>query len=192
MNKVELVFDILSYWHAGSGFAEGANLDARVLKTSGNLPYIPGKTVKGLLREAFMTIEELNQLPKDTTERVFGSNDPDNLSRYDTTAGLLSFTDAIIERQMEEWAAKHTIETQVLYNYIPSTMIDENGLAKEHSLRRIEVAIPIRLTSHIEWEDENLIQIEQLRMAASLVRHLGSHRHRGFGRVSVEVSEVIS
>ena len=38
-------------WHCGSGMAAGAELDALVIKDGRGLPYIPGKTIKGLFRE---------------------------------------------------------------------------------------------------------------------------------------------
>ena len=39
-----------SYWHCGSGLAAGAGVDALVVKDANGLPFVPGKTIKGLLR----------------------------------------------------------------------------------------------------------------------------------------------
>ncbi|MDD2650440.1 MAG: RAMP superfamily CRISPR-associated protein, partial [Candidatus Cloacimonetes bacterium] len=46
----------LSDWHCGSGLTSGSDVDALVIKDQNNLPIIPGKTIKGLLREAAETI----------------------------------------------------------------------------------------------------------------------------------------
>ena len=48
--KYKVIF--FTDWHCGSGLAAGADVDALVIKDSDGLPYIPGKTMKGLLREA--------------------------------------------------------------------------------------------------------------------------------------------
>ena len=40
------------YWHVSSGLSGGAALDSYVVKDSAGLPYVPGKTIKGLVREA--------------------------------------------------------------------------------------------------------------------------------------------
>jgi len=47
-----LVLDLVSYWHAGTGRGDGPSVDAVVARTKEGLPYLPGRTVKGLVREA--------------------------------------------------------------------------------------------------------------------------------------------
>lgn len=51
-----------TYWHIGSGLSGGVEVDSLVLKDNDTdaLPYIPGKTLKGLLREAAEVLKELN------------------------------------------------------------------------------------------------------------------------------------
>ena len=39
-------------WHCGSGLAAGADVDTLVVKDKNGLPFVPGKTLKGLIREA--------------------------------------------------------------------------------------------------------------------------------------------
>jgi CRISPR/Cas system CMR subunit Cmr4 (Cas7 group RAMP superfamily) len=51
MNTIAYQIDFFSYWHASSGLAGGAYADLLVNKTREGLPYIPGRTLKGLLRE---------------------------------------------------------------------------------------------------------------------------------------------
>ena len=48
-----------SDWHCGSGLSSGADLDLLVIKDKDGLPFVPGKTIKGLLLEA---VEEINEL----------------------------------------------------------------------------------------------------------------------------------
>ena len=58
MITVWLTFELLGYWHVGSGRGSGAAEDASVIKTPDGWPYVPGKAVKGLVREAAQTLEE--------------------------------------------------------------------------------------------------------------------------------------
>ncbi len=53
-----------TFWHCGSGLASGADADLLVIKDKDGIPYVPGKTVKGLLREAFdlLYLEKPNKL----------------------------------------------------------------------------------------------------------------------------------
>ena len=44
-----------SNWHCDSGLASGAHLDALVIKDKNGMPYIPGKTLKGIIKEAVYT-----------------------------------------------------------------------------------------------------------------------------------------
>ena len=72
MEILKLTVEILSYWHAGSGLGRGADLDALVLRNGDDLPYLPGRTLKGLLREAFMICEEMGHAQKGRTAELFG------------------------------------------------------------------------------------------------------------------------
>lgn len=45
-----------SEWHCGSGLGAGADVDALVIKDAHQLPFVPGKTIKGLLREVVETV----------------------------------------------------------------------------------------------------------------------------------------
>ena len=48
--KIEI--KLYSFWSVGSGKV-GCSLDSIVLRDKDNLPYIPGRTFKGLLRDAY-------------------------------------------------------------------------------------------------------------------------------------------
>ena len=52
MNDIKYKITFLTDWHCGSGLAAGADVDALVVKDKERLPYVPGKTMKGLVREA--------------------------------------------------------------------------------------------------------------------------------------------
>jgi CRISPR/Cas system CSM-associated protein Csm3 (group 7 of RAMP superfamily) len=177
----------------GTGSGMGPALDAAVAKSDAGLPVIPGKTVKGLLREAVMLAEECGQIAAGMTVRLFGSQT--NLEdRFSSEPGILSFTDATLGTAMESWAK--TEEGKGLaadfYSQIASTAIDSNGLADEKTLRVSEVTIPLTLTSTVSTDAAHTSWLPILQTSAPLLREIGSHRHRGLGRVSISVREVQS
>ena len=186
----EIAFTFLSPWHMGSGYGEGPNLDAVPVKSPAGLPLIPGKSVKGLFREAILLAEEFGKLSAGTTRQLLGSRD-DTLSRYDSTPGCLNFDSATLGEAMEAWAAdrKNADTVRQLFMTLASTSIDQNGLASDKTLRRIEIAVPLTLTAKVNSTVQIRKLTETLQLAASLIREAGTHRHRGLGRVIVSVKE---
>lgn len=50
MKTINYSIQIYTYWHCGSGLAAGADVDLLPVKNKKGLPYVPGKTIKGLVR----------------------------------------------------------------------------------------------------------------------------------------------
>lgn len=72
-----------------------------------------------------------------------------------------------------------------LYRSISNTAIDEEGIAKEHSLRRMQVVVPCILEGKIlNISDEMKSEIEQ---ALKYIKRLGQNRNRGLGRCSFTI-----
>lgn len=191
--------EFLTYWHIGTGRGSGQNLDALVEKDAHGLPYIPGKTIKGLFRDAFYKMDNWQETKY--TDLLFGARTAeDEQARDDTTPGRLRFGNLnLIERdyliqhdnQSEGKLIPHLFQTQA------STAIDEKtGSAKEKSLRMIEVVVPAKLEGDIEYlpsihDKEQQMSLEDLtkllEQAASLITHIGANKNRGMGRVRLEV-----
>ena len=186
-----IVFDILDFWHAGAGHGAGRFLDATVKRTPAGLPVLPGRTVKGLLRDALRQCEEFGHLEKGTTEDLFGSEI--GTDRFKTEPGALQFGNAELPEGWERYAKTEEGRKIVdgFFDDLASTAIDEDGQAEKGSLRRIEVAIPLEL--HAPWQSTDPERIgeakEALKTACGLVRRLGVSRTRGLGRVRVYLSD---
>lgn len=185
MGKVKLNFQILSYWHAGSGRGEGANLDALVVKKTGNLPFLPGKTVKGLLREAVFITEECGHIEEGFTNKWFGHAK----NRFDSDEGLLNFTDATLKSFVEDWAFNNQGKTGYFYKQLTSTALG-NGIADDNTLRTIEITIPLTLEGFVDSYIDDNSWINVIEKVAPLVRNIGLKRHRGLGRTVLTISEV--
>jgi len=159
--KIKYTITFLSDWHAGSGLSSGAEADAVVIKDSNNLPYLPGKTIKGLVKDALLDL---------------GNNS-------EVIDGKMFFSNAILE---EQTALEVTEEmSHHVYRKMASTTIDENGIAKSGSLRTLEVCIPIELQAYIDGIQEN--DINQIEKAFKYIRHIGVNRNRGLGRCQFKI-----
>ncbi len=191
--NVQLTIEFLSYWHVGSGLGQGAFADSLVLKDRDNIPWLPGKTVKGLFRESFATMCDAQQIDSQRLFEVFGA--PSGKNDENVEPGFLAFSDANIQPEFREWLLQkeNITNRECLYNTIASTSIDKNGIAIDKTLRTIEVCAPLVLQGRIALMDKkqnDLEVIKELQNAASLIRHLGSHRHRGLGRCRVTVETI--
>lgn len=193
----KLIFDIRSYWHAGTGQGSGSHLDAIVQKDSHGLPILPGRSVKGLLRDAVLQAEQLDwfsdlQAPSGSdspTELLFGKKPSENSDQEGHDPGLLRIGSATLPAEMVAWLSEDiqaSYRTK-LFREMHSTAIDEKtGTALDKSLRGIEVTIPLILEAPLSIQGESdWPWQEYLKMALPLLRHIGSKRNRGMGRVIV-------
>jgi CRISPR/Cas system CSM-associated protein Csm3 (group 7 of RAMP superfamily) len=175
--KLKYQIEILSEWHIGSGLGAGAETDAEILKDENGLPFIPGKTIKGLLKDAFNDITDVNSgvISKEDKVKVFGDYDE---TEKKSNHGSAKFSNAVLLSDESDEIIKNGLK-DYLYKNIASTAIDKNGIADEKSLRTMEVCMPLTLEGSIFVEAD---QKENIRLATKWVRHLGVNRNRGLGR----------
>lgn len=176
--KFKIIF--FSNWHCGSGLAAGADVDALVVKDSNGLPYVPGKTLKGLLREA---AKELNGNCS-LLNKIFGQPGDAKLSETDgTRIGEAYFGNATLP---EGPAIVASNLTPHLFQTFSSTAIDEKtGIAKDYSLRRIETVVPCTLEGEIRNVPEGGDSL--LEEAMQFIKRMGTGRNRGYGRCKISV-----
>lgn len=184
MSEHTLTYSITFYsdWHCGSGLSGGAETDADLIKDSNDLPYIPGKTIKGLLKHSLNEIKDTqpDKIDMSLFEQIFGSV---------TQSGNAFFSNATIDRESAEAIISGSLKDH-LYRNIASTQITELGVAKENSLRVMEVCMPLTLYGQITLQDNEgeLNRItNMLRMACQWTRVLGANRNRGLGRCKFEL-----
>ena len=185
MKILPLTIEFLSYWHAGSGNSGTGDVDAAINRDSHGLPYIPGRTLKGLFRDATeLRAAWIADSPQ--AKRLFGSEG----GEPHAPAGILHFADAGLPTEFVRWVSGFGRQAILggLVETIASTALEDTGIAREHSLRKIEYAIPMELHSTITWEscEEDQIWAHALASSAKLIRRLGLGRHRGFGRCTIK------
>lgn len=210
--RVSVLFDLHSYWHAGTGRGSGPDVDAVVFRTPAGLPCLPGRTVKGLLRDAWVRAAWVGALPD--VQSGAGSEHSEvpwfgtpiaggaareqalEAGRFASQPGALQFSTAALgdsdeeARRWEAWASEpgSTDAVAALFTTFASTRIGSAGVVEPHTLRSIQVAVPMVLRASVTGPDGGAWPA-QLRAAAQLILGVGSHRNRGLGRVTVSVKE---
>lgn len=195
MSNIEYTIQFHTDWHCGSGLSAGADVDALVVKDKDGLPFIPGKTIKGLVREAITEIRGFKSaVVKDgkkvieveaddlfLTSMGFFDKDKDVKQRGD-----VFFTNAELS-ELERTAIVSNNVARFMYRKISSTAIDENGIAVDHSLRKTEVVVPCKLEGRILNIPEGFEK--EIRDALRYIKRLGQNRNRGLGRCTIEIKE---
>ena len=186
MKSATIIVDIMSYWHVGTGYGQGAAYDAVTRKDGDGLPFLPGRTLKGLLREGVTLAEEFGGVVPGTTCALFGTPACEG-STVGSKPGILSFTSASLPDDIVGWVRANTGAAEMLYGPLASTALDQDGQARDRSLRTIEVCAPVKLIAKVTGPDD-LGWLKFLQIGGALVRGLGSHRNRGLGRCRITCS----
>ena len=196
LGKISLQFH--SWWRTTSGHASGDQLDDVIQRSSDGLPWLPGRTIKGLLRDAAFQLAEFGRHDYRDVQRLFGTKVTDVLAthlhveaRYLTEDSTLRFDSLEMACPWVNWS--RSIESDrdaeaiksALFDTRAMTAIDAVGVAQTGSLRKVEVAAPVALSGDV-WavgESQNAIAI--IGDAAKFVKSLGAGRNRGFGRAQM-------
>jgi CRISPR/Cas system CSM-associated protein Csm3 (group 7 of RAMP superfamily) len=169
-------------WHCGSGLSSGADLDLLVIKDKNQLPFIPGKTIKGLVREA---VEEIHSFSGSNLDLVTVFGAEENVKKgVESGQGCCFFTNAEINEDLREAIVSNKLQ-DYLYRSLASTAIDESGIADEHSLRKMEVCVPCELEGEILDVPDDFLEI--MEKGLKFIKRLGQNRNRGLGRCSIKV-----
>ena len=197
----ELVVEILDYWHSGSSRGSGVGAAAACLTDKKGLPYLPGRHLKGLLRDAvrrcpLVTEHAPGWEPQKIVQRLFGSQGFKTVPGVEgtqvieqTKQGALAFSDARLPRALRQrlGGRDRTLVPHLFAGLAQTAVAHDRGAAKAGSLRRTEVAVPLTLTATIEWEEAggaapDLPWQAILSDALPLVMAVGRQRSRGLGR----------
>lgn len=172
-------------WHCGSGLSAGADVDALVIKDKDSLPYVPGKTIKGLIREAVEDLLFFTGSPDDKLVRkVFGHISAEN--EKEISKGEAFFTNAELNHDEKTYILCNNL-VKFLYLTKAATEINNKGVAEDHSLRRIETTVPCTLYGKILNVDDDMTSL--MTKAAGLIKRIGVNRNRGLGRCTFKIWE---
>ncbi|MFA8436806.1 MAG: RAMP superfamily CRISPR-associated protein [Marinifilaceae bacterium] len=190
--------EFTSYWHIGSGLSGGTDVDALVLKDKNGFPYIPGKTLKGLLRDAAETLLSVNAtgFTKDWINQLFGTSDDEvkedknkKEKIFKREPGKLYFTNARLTQKLQLEIEKEST-LPFLFETIASIRINsKTGTTKKQSLREMEVCVPLTLFAQI-LDVPNEEDHKSLKQCLNMVKRMGVNRNRGLGRCQLSITEI--
>lgn len=184
----QMKITLLSDTCIGSGQGLGSTIDTDVCYDRNGFPYIPAKRLKGLLKEA---ARELNEdydgfVSTKQIEDIFGISGSKEGSLTIDNAYLENYEEISREIQSYLHDNEHIDFTvdNILNQYTNvrfQTAIDQNGIAKDGSLRKMRVlnkGLSFFATIGMEEKDLDIIQA-----CVKILRHTGMNRNRGYGFV---------
>lgn len=182
MKDLRYKIQFYSPWHCSSGLSAGADMDMLVVKDQNGLPYIPGKTLKGLIREAVEDYAGLSgSINAEKVNEAFGlSADAEAPGKQDAAGKGTAFFSNVTLAPCEETAIVNGEAQHLMFSKVASTAIDENGVAKDHSLRSMETVVPCTLYAEITDLPDGVSKA--IEKSIGLIHHIGLNRNRGLGR----------
>lgn len=185
---IKLLSDMCTY----SGETYNSIVDTDVVYDVHGIPYIPAKRIKGCIREAALELLEFGLISREKYEKLFGK-EGNQQSGFSLSNAYLKEHAALVA--VAEHFKKNGLAApqNVLDQYTDvrtQTAVDlETGVADKNSLRTIRV---IRRGLEFEAEcnqgknmDAELQKL--LKLAVSLVKHMGVSRSRGLGLVEMKL-----
>ena len=180
-----------SYWRIGTGLGGGSK-DNILMKDDDNLPVIPGKTLKGLIRDAYNELGYKNEI------EIFGqklSDISEPTNKEELEEGKFYFGSAQLPEDIKSMLANNKSLTKELYDTVTTTRLDKDKQNVDSALVKSEVCIPVTLEAEIllkdkyEMSDENLRKTEEnLAKALKMLRLIGEKRYRGLGRCKIDIN----
>jgi len=178
---------MLSDWHIGTGSGGHGQIDRSIARDENQLPYIPAKTLTGLVRDACE--EMLDWLGHDSDPEMYNwatylfgrANQPSRVrirsARMDSATqeymqSLSSIDQQVISKNLATVKAGVSIDAQT-------------GRAKDDHLSFTEVARPMELTAEIELLDVTPQALALFASACETVEYVGGKRRRGLGRCRI-------
>ena len=189
MEILKLEITMLSDWHIGTGSSGEGNIDRRIARDEDGFPFIPAKSLTGILRDSCE--EVLSYLGLDADPEM------DNWATYIFGRANVSSNFRIRAAKMDKASrdyllsfdvAERSVLSKALATVKPGVAIDPiSGRAKDDNLSFLEVARPMVLTANVELLDSTPEVLSLLVSACQLVEYIGAKRRRGLGRCSIRL-----
>ena len=170
-------------------------VDMDVVYDENGIPYIPAKRIKGCIREAALEMVEIGIIEKKQYERIFGKEGNSRAAFSLSNAYITGYSEVVETLQScshRELVSQQNVLNQYTYMRTQTSVDLETGVADENSLRTLRVVkkgLVFEADCEVRNQTENL---EVLKQAVSLVKHMGMSRTRGLGLVNLTLEETSS
>lgn len=192
---------------AGSGKGWGSVIDSDFTFSPDGLPFIPGKRIKGLLKDALQELSVLDGYSDKKSEietiihTLFGEKGKDKPGKLIIPDLTLS-----INEQLSQWiqyAEQHQLLSklemvELFSSYRKQTSIGEDGTAQDHSLRTFRVLNrkspweknqDLTFTGYFNLDDKDQPAATWLIKGAKWIKRMGTSRTRGLGKVKFVIEK---
>lgn len=192
MMEAELHISFVSDWHCGSGLGESHLADAVLNRDADGVPVIPGRAVKGALREGAWRLGALGGDYARALTLLFGS---DSQFADEKHAGRLYVAPATLQEDIRAFLLSLSFEErgrEISYMMVRrSRTALKDGVAEQGSLRTLECGIPgavfsSRLTFDMSEENSAWI-LPYMAAVCAAVKSMGADRARGLGRCRLQL-----
>ena len=180
--KIYYQIKFLDYWHISSGKSGGALYDVLVLKDKNKLPFIPGRSIKGLVRD---NAYQLGLLELNSRNEKFKNDDLRKCLGEAEVKGECYFSNLELNEKEKNSLISQKLQN-FLYDRLTFTALDKNRVAKDDTLREFEVVIPLILEGYVEVCEECKEDIKKL---LKMIKRLGLNRRRGLGRCEIIIKD---
>jgi len=198
-----------SDWHVGSGVGRG-EIDSAVQRDQDDLPYIPAKTLTGILRDGCeqvaLALDNGEERGKwhDWVNFLFGDQPAlaEGAIETEPQPAIISIQSAYLETKLRDALSKKKQLASAITFVKPGVSIDEiTGSAKPNFLRFEEVvrvgAVLTSQTCNLDFSEIPDINDNQKRVSyalliagAQMVDRLGGKRRRGNGSCTITLNPV--
>ncbi len=195
MSTHVLKIDLRTFWHPGGGRGHGLVLDAVAHRDSGGLPVLPGRHIKGLLRDALERAELWGWTGYDGLASVLFGDRTEEIERTGGTPrpGCLRVGDGRLPTRIAHSLSADKSLCKGLFRPLHATAVEPTtGTAKDKSLRGIEVVIPLQIEAMISPVPGQVPPADwpqQLSGVLPLIHAVGAHRTRGLGRAVLRMEK---
>jgi CRISPR/Cas system CSM-associated protein Csm3 (group 7 of RAMP superfamily) len=180
----------------GNAEGYGATIDKDSVFDEVGLPVIPGKRVKGILREQAELLEKFGNISS-PVKVLFGDTGITDKNTEYLSVSNFSITDYDLNQQYLKYLIQEKeISRSEIIEYFTClrmmTKIDDDGIAAETSLRTNRVLKKgLCFIGELIFDENQIVDFKKI---ASLTRRIGSIRNRGFGHIQCifpEMNDVV-
>jgi hypothetical protein len=190
---IEMFF--LSETTFSQGRGSAGIVDIEVEHDELGIPFVGGKTIRGLLRDTWLSMQDIFPEFQEAGGRVFG------ISQDMEEKAILRFGDAMVDQNTLQWikVALTRERSPFSKNEILESLTEirwqtaenrETGAPEETTLRSVRVVIPgIKLKASLFWFEEPTSEdLSVLSLTLLATRHGGLSRHRGKGHICLTLN----
>ncbi|MDR0881276.1 MAG: RAMP superfamily CRISPR-associated protein [Candidatus Adiutrix sp.] len=196
--RIGLKITFLSDWQVGSGLGDGHRADSCLVRDDQGLPFLPGRAVKGALREGAHRLGFCRADLAKAEALIFGSHcqTQDGAKSFNQPGRLTVSQGRLPGDIIDVILAADPGQRRLLVGDLTTIRVQtaiEKGTAKGGSLRSLECGLAglffqsqLRVDDLSDLPGESWLR-QYFQAVCAMVKSLGANRSRGLGRCRLEI-----